>query len=86
MLTKIYVYTWFVVAAAFLVILAAGSVTMTTVVIFGFIAFGMVFMGMMGVLPIVVTHSHVERLPQKKKEVLKPTQVSIPQGVHSVRV
>jgi len=35
-----------------------GTMTMMAWVVFGFIAFGLVFMGMMGVLPATVVHAH----------------------------
>jgi hypothetical protein len=56
MLVKLYWMTWGVVGLAALLLFAAGSFTMVTGVVFGFIAFGMVFMGMMGVLPVMVSH------------------------------
>jgi hypothetical protein len=56
MLVKIYWVTWGVFALAGLLLFAAGSFTMITAITFGFIAFGMVFMGMMGVLPAMISH------------------------------
>jgi len=56
MLVKVYWMTWGVVGLAALLLFAAGSFTTMTGVVFGFIAFGMVFMGMMGVLPVMVSH------------------------------
>ena len=56
MLVKVYWMTWGVTGLAALLLFAAGSFTMLTGVSFGFIAFGLVFMGMMGVLPVVVAH------------------------------
>ena len=58
MLTKIYAGTWIVSLAAFLLLFATGNMTMLAIVVFGFIAFGLVFMGMMGVLPATVVHAH----------------------------
>lgn len=60
MLTKIYFFLWvlyFLVLAGFYV---SGAVTPTTLVVFGFISFGMVFMGIMGVLPTSVHDSQVK--------------------------
>ena len=56
MLVKVYWMTWGVIGLAALLLFAAGSFTMMTGVVFGFIAFGMTFMGMMGVLPVIVSH------------------------------
>lgn len=59
MMTKIYFSLWiiyFLVLAAYYV---SGAMTPTSLVVFGFISFGMVFMGIMGVLPTSVHDSHV---------------------------
>ena len=56
MLVKLYGMTWIIgifVAALFFV---TGNLTPIASVVFGFITFGMVFMGMMGVLPSTVGH------------------------------
>ncbi|HKP68620.1 MAG TPA: hypothetical protein VJV05_05010 [Pyrinomonadaceae bacterium] len=58
MLTKIYAVAWGMTLAAALLIFAAGSMTMLAIVVFGFIAFGLVFMGMIGVLPSTVVHTN----------------------------
>jgi Na+-transporting methylmalonyl-CoA/oxaloacetate decarboxylase gamma subunit len=57
MLVKIYGMLWvfgIVVAALFFL---TGNLTPVVAVVFGFITFGMVFMGMMGVLPSTVGHN-----------------------------
>ena len=56
MLTKIYGCLWAIFLIAAAVIFLTGNFTMFVGVVFGFIAFGMVFMGMMGVLPATVVH------------------------------
>ena len=56
MLVRIYWSTWALVALAAGVLFAAGMFTMVTVVVFGFLAFGLTFMGMMNVLPSTVAH------------------------------
>jgi hypothetical protein len=53
MLTKLYVLLWLAVALVAAVLLATGKLSLTGVVVFGFIAFGLTFMGMIGVLPTV---------------------------------
>jgi hypothetical protein len=58
MLTKVYLYTWLAIGALFVAQYIAGSMTMLAVVVFGFIAFGMIFMGMIAVLPFIATHSN----------------------------
>ncbi|MBX3294951.1 MAG: hypothetical protein KF762_04510 [Acidobacteria bacterium] len=59
MLTKIYIALWLVIAAAALGVYVTGNMTVTAVVAFGFVCFGMVFMGMMSVLPTAVHDSLV---------------------------
>lgn len=56
MSTRFYSMLWvlFAVAAAFLFM--ANVFTMVTLVVFGFISFGLVFVGMMCVLPGTVSH------------------------------
>lgn len=86
MLTKIYFSTWLVIAIAFLAMFIAGGMTMAAMVVFGFIAFGMVFMGIMGVLPAEVSHSHAK--PERAMSIVsrEPTPSPIRHGVHSVQV
>ncbi|MDM7922076.1 MAG: hypothetical protein QUS14_07225 [Pyrinomonadaceae bacterium] len=57
MLTKIYIVLWFLIAAAAATLYVTGSMTEMVVVLFGFICFGMVFMGMLSVLPTAVHDS-----------------------------
>lgn len=56
MLTKIYAGCWALFLLAGLVLFLTGNFTMLVAVWFGFIAFGIVFMGMMGVLPASISH------------------------------
>ena len=70
MLVKVYWMTWGVTRLAALLLFAAGSFTMLAGVVFGFIAFGLTFMGMMGVLPVVV--SHPEPKVERATEALQP--------------
>ena len=58
MLTKIYALLWIVFFALALILFLTGNMTMLAWVVFGFFGFGLVFMGMMGVLPSTVVHSH----------------------------
>jgi hypothetical protein len=54
MLTKVYMALWLVLAAFAAGIYVTGNMTPTMVVFLGLMAFGMVFMGMMSVLPTAV--------------------------------
>lgn len=62
MLVKIYWTIWAVFAFISVLLLATGSFTMLTAVAVGFFAFGLTFMGMMGVLPAMVAHPAPEPL------------------------
>jgi len=86
MLTKIYLYTWLVTAAAFVLLFLADGMTMNTIVIFGFIAFGMIFMGMIAVLPEIAAHPNKEIAPEASRVSAKPVTASIPHGAHTLRV
>lgn len=54
MLTRIYFALWAAIILAFAVTFAAGALTPMAVVVFGFLAFGMCYMGMISVLPTAV--------------------------------
>ena len=56
MLVKIYWTIWLAVATVAAIIFVSGSMTLVAVVAFGFIAFGLTFMGLMGVLPATISH------------------------------
>jgi hypothetical protein len=55
-MVKLYWWLWSVVAAAALGFYLFGSFSPMVAIVFGFIAFGMVFMGMIGVLPTMSAH------------------------------
>ena len=59
---KTYGFLWTLVIVAAGIIWLAGVFTLITAVVFGFIAFGMTFMGMMCVLPGVVAHPGLPRV------------------------
>ena len=85
MLAKIYLYTWLAIAAAFLIFLIAGSMSVMTLIVFGFIAFGMIFMGMIAVLPIAVSHPAQKTEARTIKASSQPVIAPIPNGAHSLR-
>jgi hypothetical protein len=68
-MVKAYFYLWLVIAAIFGAIFLTGNLTLTMLVVFGFIAFGVTFMGMMGVLPAVVTHETHRHVVEQNAEV-----------------
>ena len=57
MLIKIYEITWVVFGLVTVGLLAAGMMTQMVMVILGFVAFALVFGGMVGVLPASVGHN-----------------------------
>lgn len=71
---RLYFLVWFAVAVSAGVLWLLGSFTLTVGVVFGFIAFGLTFAGMMNVLPIMVSHQNHpdEPAPIKVKAVKVP--------------
>jgi hypothetical protein len=83
MLTKIYLYTSLVIAGAFAAVLVSGNLTPLAIVVFGFVAFGMVFTGMMCVLPVDIAHPADKTLPKKRED---PREAIVSTAVrHGVR-
>lgn len=60
MLTKIYFALWFLVLVTLGVFFAIGNCTEFVMVVFGFFAFGMIFMGVISVLPTAVHESLIK--------------------------
>lgn len=56
MLVKIYAYTWIVGLAAAGLFYLTGNFTPIVEVVFGFLTFAAIFMGMISVLPFWATH------------------------------
>jgi hypothetical protein len=68
---KFYSFLWLAFAVAAGVLFVAGVFTMLTLVVFGFIAFGLVWVGMICVLPGTVGH---EAAPVKQQAAIKRTE------------
>ncbi|MEZ5429063.1 MAG: hypothetical protein R2747_22645 [Pyrinomonadaceae bacterium] len=68
MILKVYKMVWALILATAALFFLTGNLTEFTAVVFGFISFGMVFSGMMNVLPTVISHP----------EPLKETAVEAP--------
>jgi hypothetical protein len=49
-------YTWALIGVATLLVFATGNFTMLAASVLGFVVMGMLFMGMMNVLPIAISH------------------------------
>ena len=77
---------WVLYFAAALLCWVTGLMTMFTVVVFGFISFGLVFTGMMCVLPVQVAYEHEKEHPikvEKPKPVMQKTKAekqAVPAG------
>ncbi len=72
MLVKSYWSSWIVFAVMAGIFVSVGAFTMLVAVVFGFIAFGLVFIGMMCVLPGEVSHMAVKQI-----KVLTPNKVFV---------
>lgn len=55
-LTRVYALVWVLGIFAAVAVYLTGYMDQFTAVAFGFATFGMIFMGMMGVLPVALTH------------------------------
>lgn len=78
--------TWAFVAFAALLIFLTGNFTPLAGIVFGFIFFGLVFGGMIGVLPSTVGHNApVEAAKPKKAPVVKEPAEILPGAAVHVR-
>ena len=84
MLVRIYWITWAIFAGIGALLFAAGAFTMWAAVIMGFAAFGLTFMGMMNVLPGMVTHPAPKSLAPEPKPVAAPVQRTAPAKAFNV--
>lgn len=58
MMVKLYALAWLIGIAAVVATYLTGNMTPEAVVFFGFLSFGAVFMGIMGVLPSAVSEAN----------------------------
>ena len=58
MMVKLYALVWLIGVVAVLATYLTGNMTAEAVVFFGFLSFGAVFMGIMGVLPSAVSEAN----------------------------
>lgn len=84
MLVRLYEFLWILFAASAILLFAAGYMTPIAVVLYGFIAFGMVFMGMISLLP--ATSGHNAQAPAENPEpVIAQTKAAPARLPESVR-
>lgn len=69
MLVRIYGMLWLAAAIVAMILFLASNLMVTAVVIFNIVAFGLVFMGMMGVLHATVTHPAPSKSAVEKRMV-----------------
>ena len=69
-MVKLYWTLWAIIGSIALILFATGNFTMLTLVAFGFVSFGMIFMGMISVLPSTVVH-HAPAEPKVKPVVVR---------------
>ena len=70
-MVKLYWTLWAIIGTTALLLWASGNFTMLTLVGFGFVSFGMIFMGMISVLPSTVVHHAVPAEPKVKPAKVK---------------
>ena len=82
---RFYSYLWMIFWAAALLLWLVGAFTMMTAVVFGFTAFGLIFMGMMFVLPSNVHHEpvHEEANSKPPVEAIIERPSLLPSTVHA---
>jgi hypothetical protein len=85
MLVKIYWSLWILFAVVVAVLFAAGSLDTLAVVVAGFVAFGLTFMGMMNVLPGVVAHPSPPAPRRSEVAETAPQQVATGKPFHVLK-
>jgi hypothetical protein len=84
---KIYLNAWLPTGAAAGVFYVTGNMTMLAIVVFGIVAYGLTFLGMMNVLPSTLTPAAPEPIPAKEKPA-EPASAGllIPRGAQTMRI
>jgi len=68
-MVKLYWTLWAIIASIAVLLLATGNFTPLALIAFGFVSFGMIFMGMIAVLPSTVGHHAAPPAPPKPEPV-----------------
>ena len=82
-MVKIYYSLWALTALALALLIATANFTMMTAVVFGFITFGLTFMGLIAVLPVWACHTP-EPKPAKVKDATLPLAVPAKANAYGV--
>ena len=77
MIVRAYLSAWVLFTFATTTLFLTGNFTMLAAVVLGFFAFGLIFMGMIGVLPFVVTHPAPKKAAKPARTV-KPVAKETP--------
>ena len=85
MIVRIYWSLWILTALSALVLFLIGDLTMMAAIVYGFVAFGLTFMGMIGVLPNLAVHP-VEASIASPKPVVSSKPVAEPVTVERIGV
>ena len=86
MLARFYLYAWLAIAFAFLGVVFIEGLTITVLAAFSFIALGMIFVGMMDVLPATISHPATEPIRASKQISSGSVGTVVGHRIHSVRV
>lgn len=73
MVVRVYWSLWALTAISVPVLFVAGGLNMMAAVVYGLIAFGLIFMGMIGVLPNMAAHP-AEHKPASPKPAAQPAR------------
>ena len=83
MLVKVYWFLWMMLALSAMLLFITGYLTPMAVIVYGFLAFGLTFMGMIGVLPLTVTHPAEPKTPKPVYAELK-VEAAVPAQAYGV--
>ena len=85
MIVRIYWSLWILTAVSAIILFLIGELSMMAAIVYGFIAFGLTFMGMIGVLPNLAAHP-VEATIASPKPVVSSKPVAEPMTTERVGV
>jgi fatty acid desaturase len=75
---KMYSLVWVAIAVIAAILWLGGVFSLFIGVVFGFVAFGLVFMGMMCVLPSIYHPTHADRIEPKQAPAKRSVTAAIP--------
>ena len=84
MIVKVYYLIWTAVILSAIAIMTLGAFSNIVAVVYGFVAFGLTFMGMIGLLPEIVSHPEPAKKPVAKALKAEPASTRR-QGAHVLK-